>query len=436
MATHLKAETTTPGKGGFLSLSPIFVFALLFLGISIAAGDFYKVSLTIIFTISSIYSLFILRGMPINERICIFSRGAGQENLMLMIWIFILAGAFAQTAKDIGAIDSAVKLTLYILPSNLILAGLFIASCLVSMSIGTSVGTVVTLVPIAAGIAGSTGESPELVVASVIGGAFFGDNLSFISDTTIASTRTQEVSLSDKFKANFLIVLPAAIITVILYAFMGNGGSFHQSVSMEDVLKTLPYFVVIVIAICGVNVFLTLSIGILLVFISGISLHASSVEGMLISMGNGIASMGELIIISMLAGGMLEVIKTAGGIDYIIDHLKLHIHGKRGGELTIGFLVGIVNLCTANNTVAIISVGNLARAISKSHGINPCKSASILDTFSCIVQGLIPYGAQILMAAGLAGLNPVSIVPYIYYPMLLFVIAVLGIIVRYPKKYS
>ncbi len=421
---------------GLLSISPMLFFILLFIGISLLTGDFYKVSLSVIFTISSIYALLTLRHRTISDRIKIFSRGAGQENLMLMLWIFVLAGAFAQTAKDIGAIDSAVKVTLYFLPSQLVLAGLFIASCFVSLSIGTSVGTVAALVPIAAGIASSTGEPTALIVASVVGGAFFGDNLSFISDTTIASTKTQGCKLSDKFKANFLLVLPAAIITLVIYIVIGRASDFTEHINYTDFIKMLPYIVVLVTAVCGMNVFAVLAIGNLLAGLTGIFIGATGLEGWLVSMGNGILSMGELILISMLAGGMLEVIRENGGINYIIYRLSRHIHGKRGGELVVGAMVSVTNLCTANNTVAIISVGKLAKDISKRYNIDPCKTASILDTFSCVVQGLIPYGAQILMASGLAAIDPVSIVPYIYYPMILGTTVIIGILIRYPKKYS
>ena len=421
---------------GLLSISPMLFFILLFIGISLLTGDFYKVSLSVIFTISSIYALLTLRHRTISDRIKIFSRGAGQENLMLMLWIFVLAGAFAQTAKDIGAIDSAVKVTLYFLPSQLVLAGLFIASCFVSLSIGTSVGTVAALVPIAAGIASSTGESTALIVASVVGGAFFGDNLSFISDTTIASTKTQGCKLSDKFKANFQLVLPAAIITLVIYIAIGRASDFTEHINYTDFIKMLPYIVVLVTAVCGMNVFAVLAIGNLLAGLTGIFIGSTGLEGWLVSMGNGILSMGELILISMLAGGMLEVIRENGGINYIIYRLSRHIHGKRGGELVVGAMVSVTNLCTANNTVAIISVGKLAKDISKRYNIDPCKTASILDTFSCVVQGLIPYGAQILMASGLAAIDPVSIVPYIYYPMILGTTVIIGILIRYPKKYS
>ena len=429
-------NTYQNNKTGLLAVSPMFFFAALFLGISMLTGDFYKVSLSVVFTISSIYAIFTLKNRSISDRIRIFSSGAGQENLMVMLWIFIMAGAFAQTAKDIGAIDAAVNITLSLLPAHLVLVGLFAASCFVSLSIGTSVGTTAALVPIASGIATNTGEPVALVVAIVVGGAFFGDNLSLISDTTIAATKTQNCELSDKFKANFQIVLPAAIITAILYILSGTQSPYSASITTTDLIKVIPYVAVLITAIAGMNVFAVLLMGNVLAGIIGLTTGCTGIEGWLVSTGKGIMSMGELIIISMLAGGMLEVIKANGGIDYIIGMLSKRINGKRGGELCIGAIVSLTNLCTANNTVAIISVGKIAKEISNKYGINPCKSASILDTFSCVVQGLIPYGAQILMAAGLSGTNPVTIVPYMYYPMIMGVVTIGAILLKFPKKYS
>ena len=322
------------------------------------------------------------------------------------------------------------------MPAHLVLVGLFAASCFVSISIGTSVGTTAALVPIASGIATNTGEPVALVVAIVVGGAFFGDNLSLISDTTIAATKTQNCELSDKFKANFQIVLPAAIITTILYILSGTQSPYSASITTTDLIKVIPYVAVLITAIAGMNVFAVLLMGNVLAGIIGLTTGCTGIEGWLVSTGKGIMSMGELIIISMLAGGMLEVIKANGGIDYIIGMLSKRINGKRGGELCIGAIVSLTNLCTANNTVAIISVGKIAKEISNKYGINPCKSASILDTFSCVVQGLIPYGAQILMAAGLSGTNPVTIVPYMYYPMIMGVVTIGAILLKFPKKYS
>jgi Na+/H+ antiporter NhaC len=429
-------QQPTATRPGWFSTAPMLFFVLVFAGTSLLSGDFYKIPISAVFLLSSVFSICTMRHLAFADRIKIFSRGASTENLMLMLWIFVLAGAFAQTAKDIGAIDSAVKLTLCILPPQLVMAGLFIASCLISLSIGTSVGTVVALVPIAAGIANVMGDSTAMTVAAVVGGAFFGDNLSFISDTTIAATKTQGCDMKDKFHANFLIVLPAALITLAIYLIVGKPSGYAESITLADVAKTIPYIVVLATAVCGMNVFAVLALGNLLVAITGIAAGTMTVDGWFVSMGTGIMSMGELIVISMLAGGLLETMRENGGINYIISRLSKHVHGKRGAEMTIAAMVSVANLCTANNTVAIISVGNLAKDMSKKFGINPCKAASILDTFSCVVQGLIPYGAQMLMAAALVHLNPADIVPYAYYPMIVGVTSLVGILLRYPKKYS
>ena len=429
-------NTYKNNKTGLLAVSPMFFFAALFLGISMLTGDFYKVSLSVVFTISSIYAIFTLKSRSISDRIRIFSSGAGQENLMMMLWIFIMAGAFAQTAKDIGAIDAAVNITLSLLPAHLVLVGLFAASCFVSLSIGTSVGTTAALVPIASGIATNTGEPVALVVAIVVGGAFFGDNLSLISDTTIAATKTQNCELSDKFKANFQIVLPAAIITAILYILSGTQSPYSASITTTDLIKVIPYVAVLITAIAGMNVFAVLLMGNVLAGIIGLATGCTGIEGWLVSTGKGIMSMGELIIISMLAGGMLELIRVGGGIDYVITRLTRRVHNKRGAELSIAALVSIANCCTANNTIAIITVGPIAKGIADRFGVDLRKSASILDTFSCFVQGLIPYGAQLLMAAGLTALSPLDIMRYLYYPVLMGAFALLSILFRFPRRYS
>lgn len=423
-------------KGGFIALSPLVVFITLYLVTSIIAGDFYKVPITVAFLISSIYAVSVMGGFTLNKRIDIFSKGAGSSSMMLMFWIFVLAGAFANSAKEMGSIDSTVNLTLTLLPSNLILAGLFLAACFISMSIGTSVGTIVALAPIAAGLAHSTGANVPLMTAIVVGGSFFGDNLSFISDTTIIATSTQGCRLSDKFRVNLKIVLPAAILVFIAYIFIGSGVKAPQHIPDVEYLKVIPYIVVIIIAICGMNVMAVLTIGIALTGVIGICEGAFDIFGWFKAMGDGIVSMGELIIITMMAGGMLETINNNGGIDYVINKLTSHVSNKRGAELSIAALVCITDLCTANNTVAIITVGGIAKQIGDKYGVDNRKCASILDTFSCFVQGIIPYGAQILIAAGLAAINPVSILPYLLYPLAMGACALLSILFRYPRKYS
>lgn len=423
-------------KKGIIALSPLLVFIVLYLVTSIIARDFYKVPITVAFMVASIYAVTISGGIPLRKRIDIYSRGAGTSQMMLMIWIFILAGAFANTAKTMGAIDATVNLTLTLLPANMLLAGLFIAACFISISIGTSVGTIVALTPIASGIAAHTGIDLPMIVAIVVGGSFFGDNLSFISDTTIVATSTQGCRLSDKFRVNSYIVMPVAIMMLIVYLFMGIHTELSHQVGEVEYLKVIPYLVVLVTAILGMNVMAVISLGILLSGIIGLSYDTFDIYGWLKAMGDGILSMGELIIITIMAGGLLELIKHNGGIDFIIQLMTRRTSSKRGAELSIALLVSLVNICTANNTVAILTVGGIAKKIGDQFGVDNRKCASILDTFSCMMQGIIPYGAQLLMAGGLAAINPISIVPYLYYPFLLGLVSLLAILFRYPRKYS
>ena len=432
-------------RRGLLALSPLLVFLCVYLISSIIAQDFYKIPVSAAFLISSVYALIISRGQSLEEKINTFSSGAGNSNVMLMIWIFVMAGAFAATAKQIGAIDATVNLALKILPGNLLYAGLFLAACFISMSIGTSVGTIVALTPIAAGIAGELGDatsaasfttSTPFITAIVVGGAFFGDNLSFISDTTIAATRTQECSMTDKFKANILIVGPAALLVTIIYIILGSSINTTPEAGAINWILLIPYLLVIILALSGVNVIAVLAIGIAVNCLIGIAGGSMEWSSFLEAVGSGISGMGDLIIVTLLAGGMLELIRVNGGLDYIVNLMTRGIKGKRGAEFAIASLVSLANVCTANNTIAIITVGRIALDISIRYGIDPRKSASLLDTFSCIVQGLIPYGAQLLMAAGLAKISSVSIIGYLYYPMLLCLVSILAIIFRLPRKYS
>ena len=397
----MNGEKLTPitNKPSLWALSPLLVFLCLYLVTSIIVNDFYKVPITIAFMVSSVYAVCITKGLSLNERMLQYSIGAANKNIMLMIWIFILAGAFAQSAKDIGAIDATVNLTLLLLPDNLLLAGIFLAACFISLSIGTSVGTIVALVPVAAGIAEKTDMNLAFMTGIVVGGAFFGDNLSFISDTTIAATRT-------------------------------------QGCAMVEWIKILPYLVVLGTAIAGMNVALVLILGIATTGVIGLFTGSIGLFDWLGSMGTGITGMGELIIITLMAGGMLELIRFNGGVDYIIQKLTKHVNSKRGAELCIAALVSIANFCTANNTIAIITVGPLANDIATRYRVDKRKSASILDTFSCVIQGIIPYGAQMLIAAKLASLSPLSIIEYLYYPVAIGIFALLSIFLRYPRRYS
>lgn len=422
-------------RSGWLALSPLVVFLAVYLVSSLLEMDFYKIPITAAFLIASLYALLISQGTT-DEKIAVFSSGAGDKNVLLMIWIFVLAGAFASSAQEIGAVDATVDLTLRILPDKLLYAGIFLASCFISMAIGTSVGTIVALVPVAAGIADQTGTATAFMTAIVAGGAFFGDNLSFISDTTIAATRTQECSMKDKFKVNVAIAAPAAIIVTAIYVLIGSGTEFDGQPESIDWLKLVPYIMVIWLALAGMNVVSVLAIGIAANAVIGFSCGDFGWTGWLVSMGKGIGGMGELIIVTMLAGGMLEMIRVNGGIDFIVSSLTRKIKGKRGAELCIAALVSLANICTANNTIAIITTGRIARDITRKYGLDNRKSASILDTFSCLIQGIIPYGAQMLMAAGLAGVSALSIIKYLYYPYALGLLALLAILFRFPKKYS
>ena len=433
---ELKMKNNNQRKtSAFLALSPLLVFLFFYLVTSIVLKDFYKVPITVAFMVSSIYAVFTLKG-SINHRVKVFSTGAGDSNLMLMLWIFILAGAFASSAKSMGAVDATVNLTLRLLPSSFLLQGIFVAACFISLSIGTSVGTIAALTPIAFGIANESELSVPFVVAIIVGGAYFGDNLSFISDTTIVATQTQGCKMNDKFKANISIVLPVALIMMLLYYYMGKDVSLPTSIPEVSALKVLPYLVVIVTAVLGLNVMLVLIIGMVLTGIIGMLDGSYDLFGWFQAMADGIIGMSELIIVTLLAGGMLAIIRYNGGIDAIINALTKHIKGKRGAEFSIAALVCLVNICTANNTVAIITSGPIAKDISLKFGVNKMKSASILDTMSCFTQGLLPYSAQMLIAAGLAYVNPITILTHLYYPMAIGIAIILSILFRYPKKYS
>jgi Na+/H+ antiporter NhaC len=412
------------------------VFITLYLVTSIIARDFYKVPITVAFLLTSIYAISIMRGVPLRKRVDIFSRGAGNPQMMLMLWIFVLAGAFANSAKQMGAIDATVNLTLSLLPPSMLLAGLFVAACFISLSIGTSVGTIVALTPIAAGVATQTDTSVALMTAVVVGGSFFGDNLSFISDTTMAATQTQGCKLSDKFRVNSFLVVPAALVILVVYILMGAEVQAPTDTPAPEPVKVVPYLVVLLTAVFGMNVMAVLTLGIVLTGIIGIVGGSYDLYGWFGAMGEGIVGMGELIIITMMAGGLLEIIRQQGGIDFIISRLTRRVSSKRGAELSIAALVSMVNVCTANNTVAILTVGGIAKHIGDKFGLDNRKCASLLDTFSCFAQGLIPYGAQMLMAAGLAELNPIAILPYLYYPFALGAVALLAIVLRYPRRYS
>ena len=434
MATHTERELPYINhRRGLVTLSPLVVFFLIYVVSSLVAGDFYKMPVAIAFLAASGWAFMICKPKRFTQRVERFSAGAAHSNIMMMIWIFILAGAFAKGAEHIGAVEAMVKLTLNLLPANMLLPGVFLAACLISLSIGTSVGTIVALMPVAAGLAAGAGCHAGMMAGAVVGGAFFGDNLSFISDTTIAATRTQGCAMKDKFRANFRIVIPAAICILVLYAVLGLQFENKAIYGHTNYALVLPYLIVLVSAICGMNVMKVLFLGIAATGVAVLCMPTITLLDWAGSMGAGITGMGELIIVTLLAAGMLELIRYNGGLSYIISHLSRGIRGRRSAELSIGLMAALANLCTANNTVAIVAVGNIARRIAKKYTIPPARTASLLDTSSCIIQAVIPYGAQLLAAASLAGLTALDIIPHLYYPFAMAACALVFIIFA-PKK--
>lgn len=417
-------------------MSPIIVLLVAYLVMSLTSGDFYRISISVAFVIASVYAVTVLRSISpsLQERVAIFSEGASDKNIMYMIWIFVLAGIFASTAKAMGAVEATVNLTLNFIPTEFLPAGIFIAACFVSLSVGTSVGTIVALTPVVSGLSQSLGVSVEQMVAIVVGGAFFGDNLSFISDTTIAATMTQGCKMGDKFRTNLLIVLPAALLSLGIYLFVGLNGNIGDVdvAGLSEWYKTIPYLLVLICAIAGMDVLVVLVLGIVATLIIGLS--CGSLTGVLFceEAGKGVLSMGELIIITLMAGGLMNTLKQGGGFDFLTRAIVGKISGRRGAESAIAGLTVMADVCTANNTIAIITVGPIARDLSERFGISPRKSASLMDTASCFAQGVLPYGAQLLMASGLAKISPLEIIPHLYYPMAIGVMVLLSIIFQFP----
>jgi Na+/H+ antiporter NhaC len=414
-------------------LSPVVLFLLLYLAVSAVIGDFYKIPIAVALAAACIWSIAVFRGRSLTERIEVFSRSAGHSDILYMVWIFILAGAFASLAREIGAVEATVSMTLHIFPAEFIVPGLFLAACFISLSIGTSVGTVVALSPLAAEIAAESGGNTPFIVAAVLGGAFFGDNLSFISDTTIAATRTQGCNTGDKFRANLWLAVPAACVTLAAYMAIPSGIGEVSAEATDRPWLVLPYLIIIAMAVCSINVTVVLCCGIAATLLLGLT-GGTSATDMLGFMGGGIDSMGNLIIITLLAAGMLGVVKATGGISFLLQALTRHTSGKRGAQTCIAVLVAAVNVCTANNTVAIITSGSISRDIAERFGLDPRKTASLLDTCSCITQCLIPYGAQTLLATSLAGITPAEPWRYLIYPWALAVCVTLSIIFGFPRK--
>ena len=419
---------------GILALTPVVVLLAVYLSGALLAGDFYRVSIAVAFVVAAIYGLIIMRGYNLQERVGIFSRGAANPDIMYMIWIFCLAGIFASSAKAMGAVDATVALTLNIVPTNFLPAGIFIAACFISMAIGTSVGTIVALTPVVTVMAPQVGCSTAWLVAIVVGGAFFGDNLSFISDTTIAATQSQGCKMKDKFKANFAIVLPAAIATLCIYLF-GNQATEYALVEQSvEWFKAIPYLVVIILALVGVNVLVVLIVGTIIANLMALIDGDFELLTIFTAAGEGLNSMCELILVTLLAGGVMAIVRELGGFDYLIDKMTKKVSSRRGAEAVIALLTAITNFCTANNTISILTVGPIARDLSTRYGVPARKSASLMDTISCFVQGFLPYGAQLLMAAGLAAISPMEIVLHLYYPFLIFIMSVVSIIIQFPKR--
>ena len=418
---------------GLLALSPIAVLLVVYLLASLLAGDFYKVPVSVAFVVAAVYGVFLLAGRSVRERIRIFSEGASHSDIMYMVWIFCLAGIFASIAKAMGAVDATVALMLKAVPGHFLPAGLFIASCFISMAIGTSVGTIVALTPVVTGLAAELGADNAWMVAIVVGGAFFGDNLSFISDTTIAATQSQGCRMKDKFKMNFFIVLPAALAVLAIYLFNSPELDVAVGGALGGWYKSLPYLLVIVLALTGMNVLVVLLCGIVVSALTGVLAGSLDLVAMFSAAGEGLQSMCELILVTLLAGGLMNVVKTAGGFEYLIHALTRRISSRKGAEAVIALLTGLTNLCTANNTIAILTTGSIAKNLSGKYGIEPRRSASIMDTVSCFVQGVIPYGAQVLMASGLAAVNPLQIIPHLYYPMMIGAMVVLAIVFGFPR---
>ena len=421
-------------KGNPWALLPFVVFLVLFIGSGIILDDFYAFPVIVAIAISSAVALAMNRKESLNTKVDIFCKGAGNPNVMLMVVIFLLAGAFSETAKGMGAVDATVNFALSVIPQNFLVVGLFIIACFISLAMGTSVGTIVALAPIGIGIGDQSEISVALLLATIIGGSMFGDNLSFISDTTITSTRTQGAQMKDKFKVNFFIVLPAAIITCVILMFMTMDISTSISHESYNWLKIIPYIFVIIFAIAGLNVFLVLACGIGLAGIVGFIDGSYNVMSYVQAIGDGMAGMFEMAFLAILIAGMVEVIKHNGGIDFILRIATRKIKSKKDAEFAMAGLVSLTDLSTANNTIAILIAGPLAKNIAEKYDIEPRKSASIIDIFSCAVQGLIPYGAQFLVAASLAGISPILMMQYSYYSILIAICGVVAILIGYPAS--
>ncbi|NCU16834.1 Na+/H+ antiporter NhaC family protein [Pallidibacillus pasinlerensis] len=421
-------------KESFSALFPLLIFVLLFVGTGIISGDFSNMPLNVAIIIASAVALVMNRKEKLSAKIEIFAKGAGHPNIMLLVVIFILAGAFAETAKGMGGVEATVNMVLSLIPSNLLMVGLFIVGCFISLSMGTSMGTVAALAPIGIGIAEQTGIPLSLAMGTVIGGAMFGDNLSMISDTTIAAVRTQGTKMSDKFKTNFLIVLPGAIVTAAILWIITSGIIIETLGSYEyEFIKVVPYIAVFLAALLGVNVLVVLIGGTILAGIIGLFDGSYTLSGFIQAVSQGIINMEDLAIVAILIGGMIGIIQHNGGIQWLLNFVSSKIKSKKGAEFGIAGLVSVTDIATANNTISIVATGPLAKNIADKYEIDPRKSASILDIFPGCWQGLVPYGGQMLVASGLAAISPISILPYSFYPILLGICGTIAILIGFPK---
>ena len=420
-------------KGNLLALLPLLIFVALFLGAGIISGDFYSFPVLVAIIIASVVALAMNRKDSLNVKVERFAKGAGNLDIMIMVLIFLSAGAFSGVAEKMGAVDSTVNFALSVIPENLLIVGLFVIAAFISLAMGTSMGTIAALAPIGVGISSGTDISLPLAMATVVGGSMFGDNLSFISDTTIAAVRTQKTEMKDKFKVNFFIVLPAAIITIIALFFVTLGNQTSVDAGSYSIVKILPYLAVIIGALSGLNVFAVLFGGILLSGIIGFIDGSFTPTSYFGSIADGMLGMGEIAFLSILIGGVVELIRHNGGIQALLYLVTRKVGSTKGAQYSTAGLVASTNLCTANNTISIIIAGPLAKSISDEYGVDNRKTASILDIFSCAVQGLIPYGAQMLLVAETAGISPLSILPYAFYPILTAICGLVAIKFALPR---
>lgn len=421
-------------KGNAWALIPLIIFVGMFLGVGIITGDFTTMPLNVAILVATIVGLVLNRKESFQKKVEIFTKGAGHSNIILMMLIFLLAGAFSQTTEDMGGVKSTVNLGLSLIPENLTIVGLFVICMFVSLSMGTSVGTVAAIAPVGFGLSQAMDVSAAITMATVVGGAMFGDNLSMISDTTIAAVRTQKTKMSDKFKVNIKIVLPGAIFTVIVLWFLTNGAQIDASKSYDyDLIKVVPYLFVLILALFGVNVIIVLIGGIILSAIIGLFYGTFDWIGLLSSISKGIIGMEDIAIIALLIGGLVALIQHNGGITWLLNFVRNRVKSKRGAELGIAGLVSVADISTANNTISILMAGPLAKDISDEYGVDPRKSASILDMFASCFQGLLPYSPQLIAAAGVASISPFELVPYAIYPMILGICGLIAIAFRLPR---